>query len=104
MAYAPLNYDYHANGLLGVFTEREYGKRFDYVKNPEIVYHVQAHGGNNVLFPHLIFVGPKGEETRRALVKETVAHVVTDERSTADGRSFFVVEKWNIKDHGRHWS
>lgn len=79
---------------VGSFVETEHGRRFDYRESPECVMHVPAHGGGERVFPHLIFVGPGGVETRRALVLETVAHVVIDE--TEDG---FLVEKWNIKKH-----
>lgn len=92
MAYAPL--DTHAAGS---FIEKDHGKTFEYTVNPEFVLHVPAHGGKNVHFPHLIFVGPRGEETRRALVKGSVAHVVTDETEFG-----FVVERWDIKNHRKY--
>lgn len=101
MAYAPMNYDYTSNAVVGSFVETEFGKTFEYTNNPEVVYHVPAHGGRTTLFPHLIFVGPTGEETRMALVKGSVAHVVTGEREY-DGRTFFVVEKWNVKKHRKY--
>lgn len=93
MAYAP---DYN-RPLLGSFTEKDYGKVFDYIENPEFVLHTPAHGGKNIHFPHLIFVGPRGEETRMALVKGSVVHVVTDE--TDQG---FTIQKWNIKQHRKY--
>lgn len=93
MAYAP--YGIHA--VSGSFVEKDYGKTFEYVENPEFVLHVPAHGGKLTRFPHLIFVGPRGEETRMALVKGSVAHVVTNETDFV-----FVVEKWNIKNHRRY--
>lgn len=94
MAYAPLG----INIIVGSFIEKEYGKIFEYIENPEYVLHTPAHGGKNKHFPHLIFVGPAGStETRRALVMDTCVHVVTDE--TAFG---FVVEKWNIKKHRKY--
>lgn len=90
MAFAP-HYDY---SLVGSFVEKDHGKNFDYIENPEKVLHTPAHGGRLTHFPHLIFVGPQGEETRMALVLGNVAHVVTDE--TDQG---FIIEKWNIKKH-----
>lgn len=94
MAYAPLGIEV----VSGSFVEVEHGKTFDYIDNREFVLHVPAHGGKNVHFPHLIFVGPPGStETRRAFVKGTVAHVVTDE--TDDG---YIIEKWIIKKHRRY--
>jgi folate-dependent phosphoribosylglycinamide formyltransferase PurN len=92
MAYAPL-------GIVasGSFVEKEHGKTFEYVVNPKFVLHTPAHGGKNVHFPHLIFVGPRGEDTRMALVKGSVVHVVTDETDIG-----FVVEKWYVKDHRKY--
>ena len=93
MSYAPLG----VTSISGSFVERDNGHTFDYAANAEFVLHVPAHGGKNVHFPHLIFVGPFGQETRRALVKGSVAHIVTDETDFG-----FVVEKWNIKNHRRY--
>ena len=93
MAYTPLS----INVVLGSFIEKEYGKTFEYIENPEFVLHTPAHGGKNVHFPHLIFVGPKSEETRRALVLDTCVHVVTDETEFG-----FLVEKWYIKKHRKY--
>jgi hypothetical protein len=93
MSYAPLD----VRPVSGSFVERDYGHTFEYIDNPELVLHVPAHGGKNVRFPHLIFVGPFGQETRQALVKGSVVHVVTDETEFG-----FVVEKWNIKNHRKY--
>ena len=93
MAYAPLGVTF----VSGSFVERDCGHTFEYIENPEFVLHVRAHGGKNVHFPHLIFVGPFGESTRRALVKGSVVHIVTDETEFG-----FVVEKWNIKNHRKY--
>jgi hypothetical protein len=87
---------YNNTKILGCFTEQDYGHKFEYVENPEKVLHVPAHGGKNVHFPHLVFVGPLGE-TRRALVKGSVVHIVT-----AETMSGYVVEKWYIKNHRRY--
>lgn len=81
----------------GCFTEVQFGLEFEYISNPEVVLHPPAHGGKNVRFPHLIFVGPNGEETRRALIKGSVVHVVTDENEFG-----FVIEKWNIRKHRKY--
>lgn len=83
----------------GYFTEAEFGKVFDYVNLPsdEVFLSPLAHGGKNVRFPHKIFVGPNSE-TRYAYVKNSVAHVVTDEY-VVDGEAHYIVEKWNIKRH-----
>ena len=83
--------------VLGCFDEKEHGKSFEYSENPEIVLHPLAHGGKNVIFTHLIYVGPDGSETRDAIVKDTCVHIVTDE--TEDG---YIIEKWNIKNHRKY--
>ena len=93
MAYAPLG----IKVVSGSFVECDRSNTFEYINNPEFVLHVPAHGGKNVHFPHLIFVGPFGQETRRALVMKTCVHVVTDETDFG-----FIVEKWNIKQHRRY--
>lgn len=83
--------------LSGYFTEKEYGKIFEYIDNEEFFLAPLAHGGKNVRYPHKIFVGPL-KETRYAFVKSNVAHVVTDELSK-DGNTWFKVELWNIIKH-----
>jgi hypothetical protein len=35
--------------------------------------------GKNAVYPHLVFVGPEGYQTREAFVKKTVAYVVIEE-------------------------
>jgi hypothetical protein len=95
MGYAPAS----VATIAGYFTEKEHGKTFEYIMNPELVLHPPAHGGRNVEYPHLIFVGPLSE-TRMARVLGNVAHVVVDE-TERDGKSWFVIEKWNIKNHRR---
>jgi hypothetical protein len=92
MSYAPI--DIVATGS---FTERDHGKTFEYIDNDEVVLHTPAHGGKLTRFPHLIFVGPHGEETRQALVKGSVVHVVTVETDFG-----FVIEKWHIKNHRKY--
>lgn len=94
MAYAPLN-----AVVAGSFVEKDYGKTFEYIVNPskDTSLHVPAHGGRLTQFPHLIYVGPL-QETRVALVRKTVAYVVTDEFES-NGTTFYTVEKWIIKNH-----
>jgi len=79
---------------LGYFIEKTCGKVFDYAAADEMILSPPAHGGRNVVFPHKIYVGPLGE-TRLALVKGNVAHVIVDER---DDGSWSVV-KWDIVRH-----
>lgn len=89
MAFAPLG----INKVLGSFVEKDYKKIFEYTDNPETILAPPAHGGKNIKFPHLVYVGPL-QETRHALVKGNVVHIITDENDFG-----FVVEKWNIKNH-----
>lgn len=96
MAYAPFS-SIMEGTVLGCFVEVDYGKNFEYIENPELILRPLSHGGKSVRFPHMIFVGPNGTETRDAIVKGTVAHVVTDE--TEDG---YTIEKWIIKKHRRY--
>ena len=98
MSYAPLG----ISPVSGSFVERDYGHTFEYIDNPskEMVLHVPAHGGKLQNFPHMIFTGPL-QETRVALVKKTVAYVVTDEFES-NGTTFYTVEKWNIKNHRKY--
>lgn len=93
MAFAPLG----TTSVSGSFVEKDYGRTFEYSDNPELVLHTPAHGGKLTRFPHLIFVGPCGEETRQALVLKTCVHVVTNETEFG-----FVIEKWNIKNHRKY--
>ena len=78
---------------VGYFTEKSFGKTFDYAMNDEMILSPLAHGGKNVVFPHIIFIGPN-HERRYAFVKDTVAHVIIDE--LAHG---WVVVKWDIHKH-----
>lgn len=82
-----------ASDLLGSFVEKDYGRTFEFKQNPEFVLHPDLKTGRNTVYPHLVFVGPEGDQTRRALVKKCVAYVVVDE--TENG---YVIEKWNIKN------
>jgi hypothetical protein len=95
MGHAPASVDM----IAGYFVEKDYGNTFEYVEVDKDDWFLAplAHGGRNVRYPHKIFVGPLGE-TRYAFVKGSVAHVVTDETEKR-GYPWFVVEKWNIKQH-----
>ena len=83
---------------IGQFVEKKFGLTFQYELNPEKVLHADLKTGRNTVYPHLVFVGHLGEK-RRAFVKKTVAYVVTDEIEHADGRPWFVIEKWDIKNN-----
>jgi len=82
--------------ILGSFVEKDYEKIFEYTENSETVLAPLAHGGKNVKFPHIVCVGPL-QETRKALVKGTCVHIITDETEFG-----WVVEKWNIKKHRKY--
>lgn len=95
MAFAP----YH-NGnrgaraaLAGAFNVAYHNTRFEFTVRDDADRATFAAD-----FPHRIFVGPTGDETRVARVLKTVAYVVTDE--AADGSP--VVEKWSIKAHAEY--
>ena len=82
MAFAAINL---SNNLTGYFTEKDYGE----------VLHPDLKTGRNTVYPHLVFVGPEGDQVRMAFVKKTVAYVVVDEIDT----DVYRIEKWNIKNH-----
>ncbi len=78
--------------ILGSFFEKEHGHLFEFSKNPELILAPPAHGGRNMDFPHLVWVGDG--TPRHAKVGKTVVHIITNE--TENG---WVVEKWQIKGH-----
>lgn len=84
-----------AQNLKGYFTEKDYGRPFEYKSNDTLVLHPDLKTGRNTVYPHLVFVGPEGDQVRMALVKKTVAYVVVDEIDN----DRYVIEKWNIKNH-----
>lgn len=92
MAYAP-----NDSKVIGSFIEKDHGKTFEYSENPDTVLSPLAHGGKNVRFPHIVWVGPL-QERRYAFVKGTCVHIIVDE--TPEG--YWVVEKWNIKKHRKY--
>jgi|TARA_B110000908_G_C10206629_1_gene428076 hypothetical protein len=83
---------YHDIGdgsILGFFSEKECGNAFEFSKNPDNMAFCED-------FPHVVWVGDSiGSPYRYALVKKTVAYVVTDE----DEFGLPVVQKWDIKNH-----
>lgn len=92
MAFAP----HGVTKVLGSFVEKDHGKIFEYRRNPDMILSPLAHGGKNVVFPHIVYVGPL-QETRYAFVKGTCVHIITDETEFG-----WVVEKWNISKHRRY--
>jgi len=78
--------------VTGCFNHKETGRPFEFAKVLD-VFTVTEKTGKVHLFPHVVYVGPEGKETRMARVLKTVAYVIVDE--TADGK--MVVEKWPIK-------
>lgn len=82
MAFAAGNL---ASNLVGYFREKEFGRPFEYKLN------------DNPAFPdipHLVFVGPEGDQLRFAKVLKSVAYVAVDEDENG-----LVFEKWYIKGH-----
>ena len=80
-----------ASNLLGYFREKERGRPFEYKANPMQGLAEKTFGEN---LPHLVFVGPEGDEVRMARVLKTVAYVAIDEDSRG-----LVIQKWQIKGH-----
>ena len=83
---------------IGQFVEKDTGNYFEFSMNPDdTVLAPPAHGGRNIEFPHIVWVGGEGvcgmRGYRYARVMETVVHIITDEDEY--GRA--VVEKWNLK-------
>jgi len=91
MAYATTQ-DYDLGVVLGRFIEASHGKLFEYGARDEVWRQAFAPD-----FPNVVWVGPLSER-RAALVRKTVAYIVTDE--AADGSP--VVERWEIKQHKRY--
>lgn len=90
MAFAPYSNNHRNEDqprILGCFVEVEHGNTFEYAENTDTQW------VNPSEWPHKVFVGPMGEQTRYARVLKTVAHVIVDE----DENGFPVVEKWKIK-------
>ena len=93
MAY----YTYTENPI-GCFVEQDTGNYFEFSMNPDdTVLAPPAHGGRNMEYPHIVWVGGEGvcgmRGYRYAKVMKNVVHIITDE----DDRGWAVVEKWNIK-------
>lgn len=93
MTYSPIT---DSRKVLGCFTEKDHGNVFEYSENTETILSPLAHGGKNVRFPHIVWVGPL-QETRYAFVKGSVAHIITDETEFG-----WVIEKWDIKKHRKY--
>lgn len=92
MAYAPYYNDIRGTRprLLGEICHAETGVRFEYApRTPEDLATFAPD------YPHRIFVGPNGGDTRAARILTTVAYVAIDENP--DGSP--VVQKWKIKQH-----
>lgn len=90
MAFASYTNEYRGSKppIQGCFQHTATKKYFEYRWRQ-----VEEHGELVKDFPHLIFVGPTGTETRIAKVGKTVVHVVVDELE--DGTP--VIEKWYTK-------
>lgn len=86
MAFAPYTNDRRTadqGRVLGCFTEVDFGHRFEFAERfgfPDD-FHPEM--------PHVVFVGPLGDDIRLAHVKKTILTMVNDGG----------VEKWMIKGH-----
>ena len=95
MAYAPSSLYPIREG--GSFVEKDHGKFFEYDLVPAGE-PTGDHAASVSGYPHRVWVSenPVNDSGwRYALVKKTVAYIVTDEAD--DGLP--VVQKWSIKDH-----
>ena len=83
-------YTYTKNPI-GCFTEKDHGQYFEYSMNKDTDDYSMCMVEN---YPHKVWVGRTDDEGwRYAIVKKTVAYVVTDE----DDYGMPVVEKWMLK-------
>ena len=83
------------------FTNTETGVTFQYERcdHGESVLAPPPHGGRNMVYGHKVYVGDTiGFGWRHAVVLAGVVYIITDEREE-DGRTWFVSEKWKIKNH-----
>src|SRR6056300_570146 len=88
---------------VGQFVERDTGNYFEYSLNPaDTVLAPPAHGGRNMEYPHIVWVGGEGvcgmRGYRYAKVLKNVVHIITNE----DDYGRAVVEKWHIKNHSEY--
>ena len=77
--------------ILGQFRERDAGLTFQYAARDGS--HDPAFAPD---YPHMVYVDPRGGDTRIARVLKTVAHVVVDEDENGP-----VIEHWRIDGHQR---
>ena len=95
MAYAPSHLYPIREG--GSFVEKSCGKFFEYDLVPHPPY-PSNHAASVSGYPHRVWVSENpinDSGWRYALVKKTVAYIVTDEADNGQP----VVEKWSIKGH-----
>lgn len=90
MAYAPEHtyFDKGDGSIIGSFTEKEYGKHFEFSENREV---------DGWTYPHKVWVSTPwhmDEGWRYAKVLKTVAYILTNDEDGND-----VVEKWYTKQH-----
>lgn len=87
MGYAPYgnnNRNAYQGKILGCFTEKDYGRSFEFAERTDDLFPADFHPE----LPHVIFLG--FGEVRLANVKKTVATILLDEDD---------VQKWHIKNH-----
>lgn len=77
----------------GAFVHAETKKDFEFIYNSVAPFTIEVNGKLKLTNVQ-IFVGPLGEDTRRAYLTKSRAYVVVDEDAKG-----WVVEKWNITKH-----
>jgi hypothetical protein len=98
MAFAPesVSFDRGDKSILGGFREKDHGHWFEYSRNDDMLdlgVEFQAEE-----YPHKVWVTTPSKMDsgfRYAVVKKTVAYIVTDEDDSGNP----VVERWDIKQH-----
>jgi hypothetical protein len=87
--------------MLGYFTHKDTGAMFEYDHaGADIVLAAPPHGGPNMAYTHKVYLNNEvhGQGWRHAIVRGSVAYVITDERE-CDGMTFLVAERWPIVKH-----
>ena len=91
-----MTYYTYTENPIGNFIEKNYGNNFEYSKNDERDEYSVSMAAE---YPHRVWVGGEGvagmSGWRYAIVKKTVAYIVTDEDELGNP----VTEKWQIKNH-----
>ena len=87
--------------MLGYFTHKDTGAMFEYDHaGSDVILAPPPHGGSNMAYTHKVYFNNEvhGQGWRHAIVRGSVAYVITDERES-DGITFLVAERWPITRH-----